>query len=146
MLKASVGAVGDNGRSLEGTEMMRKLIALCALFLAFGACDSLGPDEITGTYDLETVNGSELPFGLIGIQITGGSITLRSDRSYTARTIIRTTEDDEAVTDVVVEEGTWERSGNTIRLRSDAGVRTDAQLAGRTLTIDDGEIVSVYRR
>ena len=126
--------------------MSRYLLILIAALFTLGACDSLGPDGITGTYDLETVNGRDLPFGFLGVQITGGSISLRIDRTYNARTNLRVADDGRVVTEVVVEDGTWERSGSRLTLRSDAGVRTEASLVGRTLTIDDGEVLSVYRR
>jgi hypothetical protein len=131
----------------EVYEMLRRSIALLTILLTAAACgDSLGPDSFTGTYELETVNGSDLPFGVLGIEITDGSITLRSDGTYTGRTRIRFTENGQARTQEQTEQGTFERVGNSIELDSDLGVQTDAMLSGRTLTIQTSQLVSVYRR
>lgn len=108
------------------------LLALGALTL-FGttACgnddEPSGPGRgITGTYDLRTVNGQNLPatvyegndFGFqYKVEVTAGRITLNSNNTFTDLTAIRqTVNNGTPETDTVTVNGTYTRNANTLTL------------------------------
>ena len=70
---------------------MRKFPALTfALLLPLAACESTAPEEagITGTYSLQTINGSSLPHTVLEagsdrFEVTAGAITLNEDLTFT---------------------------------------------------------------
>ena len=62
----------------------RAWLALALLGPFFGACDSTGPESITGTYQLTTVLGTTVPAVVIQfpdykLEILEGSATLNAD-------------------------------------------------------------------
>ena len=134
---------------------MRKLVA--ALFLAtFVAC---GGDSITdatasiaGTYTLQTVNGSPLPFtvftsGTTKIEITDDVVTITDAGTYSESGHTRTTNGSQVTTQVVSEVGSYTRNGTAITFRSNDGLSVSTgAISGSSITIVDSGISAVYKR
>ena len=76
-------------------------IFLASWVVVLGACreDSLFPEEVAGTYALETINGDPLPWNIGSgagkiLDITAGSAVLGSDSSCSVSFTIQTAEFD----------------------------------------------------
>jgi len=101
-------------------------VALCAAVATLAACGSdttngTGPMDVSGTYALTTVNGSDLPFTIPNtpehtIVITSATATLGADNSYTISG--QGTEDGGDPEEVVADAGTYSVSGSTITFTS----------------------------
>ena len=111
--------------------------------------DATGPGgtSIFGTYTLETINGSSLPFvvfqvGNDKVEITAGSVQLNSDNTYSVSVTFRLTEAGTVTTETDTGAGTFTATGSTIQF-SDAGDGSGpftGSISGNTLTIiDDGD-------
>lgn len=118
--------------------------------LALAACDNpLSPEQrIAGTYDLESINATPLPYEIFGVLITSGSLEMRSEGTFTARTT--TTYEDwetgQLVTENSVDNGRFTITDDRVRLTDDDGEQTDATFDGRIIRIDAGIITAVYRK
>ena len=104
--------------------MIRGTLLLFSL-LAFAACDSgtdAGP-EITGLFNLATVNGRNLPATAtietwtdeILLTVQSGYIQINSDNSFTAGFTSSVLEGGQTVTTSPTDRGTWTQSGSTTR-------------------------------
>ena len=137
-----------------------RLTSLAALVLALAgglltACGDLeittGPFGISifGTYALETVNGSSLPFvvfqvGDDEIEITAASVRLNSDNTYSTSFTFSLSEDGPVTT--ATEDGTFSVTGTTIEFTDSAGTFTGS-ISGKTLTIiDEGGLTFVFHK
>lgn len=134
---------------------MRKLLiaSLAALSLAAAACsDSTAPaPSVAGTYALQSVNSTALPFTLVTegaykLEVLSDSYQLRDDGTYAGTTSMRET----AGTDVSLTDepshGTWSRSGNSIVLTDsdDPTIKKTAALDGAKLTVSVDGYTLVY--
>ena len=101
-------------------------VAACAAIATLAACGSdttngTGPMDVSGTYQLTTVNGSTLPFTIPNtpghtIVITSATATLGTDHSYA---ISGTgTADGGDPEEVVADHGTYAVSGSTVTFTS----------------------------
>ena len=71
---------------------MRRLASVVLTGVLLAACggDAFSPEDVSGTYSLETINGSPLPFSQTGIQngvtvtttTTAGSVSLDANGTY----------------------------------------------------------------
>lgn len=101
-------------------------IAVCAALATLAACGSdstngTGPMDVSGSYQLTTVNGSSLPFTVPHtpehtIVITSAVATLGADHSYTISAV--GTEDGSDPGEVVADAGTYAVSGSTVTFTS----------------------------
>lgn len=98
-------------------------LALCALALAAcgGGDKSTGPGgSIAGTYTMQTVNGSAPPVtifqvGTDKVEVTGGSVTMNADNTFSGVTSIRETSGGEALpVETFTCTGTYTRSGSAV--------------------------------
>ena len=136
--------------------MMRQIAILSLLLLVpllSGCSDSTGPggSSATGTYNLRTVNGNNLPVvvlqvGSDRVEVTQGSITLNADNTFTDRTTFRVTESGTSTTDTEVIAGTYTRNNNAIQFSTDEGDTYSASLSGNTLTQTIEGFVLVYQK
>lgn len=146
---------------------LRKLVALIVCISVLSACgdngDPAGPViDVTGTYNLQTVNGAPLPYTLVTVagvyrlvQLSG-TLTLNADRTYVERDFLRETIDQSPgaqVTDTtVVIRGTWEQQDSALVLTPTSNPFVLFGLAGMnrlTLsweTSNDSLITYVYTR
>lgn len=136
---------------------MRRLavVALVPLFLlACGGSDSTGPESITvaGTWNLQTVNGSPLPY--VVLQIGADKIELLSDRitavesgSFTQLTQFRVTESGVVTNESLSDAGSFTRNGNavTVFFNSDGSTATGS-ISGNTFTVGVDGTAYVYKR
>ncbi len=132
---------------------MRRFLTVMTVVLAGGLLTACGEDDSTGTggtsifgtYTLQTVNGTSLPFVIIQIgndklEITGGSVRLNSDNTFSVSLTLRVTEAGTVTTLTETETGTLTVTGSTVRLTDSAGDVTTGSISGNTLTIiDEGD-------
>ena len=102
------------------------MFALLATTTVLGGCgddDPSGPSTISGTYELQVVNGQTLPYTVFDdptfgkLEILASTLTFNADRTWDEITTTRTTEGD---AEPVVEEepfgGTYTRDGNSLTM------------------------------
>lgn len=104
--------------------MKRAFLSVLLSLAMLPACsgDSTGPSEgkFVGTYTLEAVDGGSLPARLYdetdgSIDITEGSLILRADNSHRESVTVRVKPTfGSAVTENIVEDGTYSITGNSI--------------------------------
>ena len=124
---------------------MRRLLPLLAAMSVL-ACDT----GVSGTYDLVSVNGEELPFSVGTFTITSGSLALTSDSTFTST--VRTHEGD-ADPETENNSGTFTLDeSNVIHFtpgpESDDMTRTEGMWDGDQITVKvlDDDITLVFRR
>ena len=133
-------------------------LILLLLPLAVVACDSgTGPDDepaITGTYDLQTVNGV-LPYilfeeGAERLEILQGRVTLRADSSFTDIVDFRFTEEGQVAVVADTIEGRWSRTGMAVTFQAlDRGAPADPYTMSytpETLSYSIADLTFIYRR
>lgn len=128
--------------------LRRTFFAALSLFV-LGACgdgDSTGPDSsITGTYQLQSYDGQSLPAtvfeaGEDRFEITGGTLTLNQDQTYSVTFALRGVEGGVVVTETETDTGTYTLSNNTIQFSDVGGPNATGTVNGSTLTVTiDGE-------
>ena len=131
----------------------RRLALLGLLAVAVTACGGddgdggTGPGDITGTYTIQTINGAPPPYTLwteaeAGFQreITGGSVTLNADGTYSDVFHFRDTEAGVVTTGSAETEGTYTRSGSTIAFEALTGEpQAPATIQNGALVYDLGD-------
>lgn len=123
--------------------MRRFLLVAAALCLA--ACsdnNSTAPTgNLTGTYQLRTIDGEQLPFTFSdGSTIVSDQLTLRSDGSY---------DDVGQFSDgtLVDEQGFWNNNNGTILFSPNTGGQYEGSVSGSVLTeIFPGGPTEVYQK
>jgi hypothetical protein len=134
--------------------MRRLVLALSAASLL--ACgDSSGPEvsSAVGTWNLVTVNGSQLPYTLVlfqpsyRLEILSSQYIAAENGTYVASATWRETENGTVTTTSEPDNGTWSQTGSTVTVTSavDGGVST-ATISGNTITLSEQGFVSVYHR
>lgn len=133
--------------------MTRFTLATLAMLVLTACGDSTGPkqDDIEGVYTLKTAAGMSLPAqfpvqGLGQLVITGGSVTLKADRTFTARLDLRITENGQTTEVSAPGSGTYQRTNGTILLKNSDGTEDKATIEGRTLTLNAEGVVLVFER
>ena len=133
------------------------VITLALVSTVLAACgDSTGPSRtgttgIAGTYNLQTVNGSPLPYTVIQVgqdklEVTAGRVTLTADRTFSASITFRETENGTATTTTETDSGTYTQNGTAINFAYADGTTDTAALNGNILTIAAQGIALVFRR
>jgi|SRR5437867_195392 len=127
--------------------MLKRWTAMAAgVLIAAAACgggDSTSPNGVTGTYTLRSVNGIKVP--AVAFQsltekdeVTGGSITLNSDRSWSAALNVRVTElqSGGSATFSAPFNGTYTTSGTSITItEASTGSHLGGTIGGGALTL-----------
>ena len=132
---------------------MRRLASVVLTGVLLTACgDAFSPEDVSGTYNLETINGSPLPFSttddLTGITfaITAGSIILNANGTFSISTTGTTTIDGTTNTLTTTGSGTFELvAPSTIRFTSPDGIISGTR-DGDRITIIGGGDSFVYRK
>ena len=132
-------------------------IALGALAMSSVACSDLvtglgGSYNLTGNYELMTLNGSPLPTiayddGFEQHQLLGETFTIYSDGTYTddytVRVLTQTGSTQRSFRDV----GTYQQNNTALQFRDSAtGDVFTGSISGNTLTVSQLGDVYVYRR
>ena len=79
----------------------------------------MGPDDISGRYELLTIDGVMLPFTVIQLgdefsEVTSGFLQLNSDGTFTSSIIMSSTTAGSTQTVTESEKGTWTQHGNQV--------------------------------
>ena len=124
---------------------------VCRVFLAFlvlglVACgdDVIGPEDIAGTYTLQSVNGQSLPWVLeAGIEATAGSVTINQNMTCSRSLTATLTDGGTVVTVTNTDEGTYTFVNGAIMFAWDSDGSTDSgSIVGSQLTLSaDGDVL-----
>ena len=129
-------------------------MAASVALLACGGSDSTGPAaSVEGTWDLQTVNGSALPFTvafisspLYRLEVMGDHVVVSGDGTYSQSTTTRETQGSQVTTTTDNYAGTWSQHGSQVDITEDDGAQTTATVNGNTLTFNDSGFTAVYVR
>lgn len=131
-------------------------VAIVGLTIFASACsDSSGPESITGTYTLRTVNGMALPYlvatetsgGVTSkVEVVDGSATLNENKGYTSSITARQTVGSSVNTTVSTSMGTYAVNGTAITFTAADGVISAGTLTGGTLTGLVGNLPLVFSK
>lgn len=132
---------------------MTALVVLAAGLGLFGACggDDSGTDPggagIYGTYTLIEAAGKTIPAVLeeqsgYKLELTGGSIRLHDDQTFSFRLDFRETQDGQVSTQEVVETGTFSVTGSQINF--EGGVA--ASVSGGRITMAFEGVTMIFQK
>lgn len=138
---------------------MRRGITLVA-FLGLVACSDKGTTDVntsvTGTYALQTINGSSLPttlssFGGAGGQdvIQSGTFALKADGTWTFTLNATSSGRQATVTRDCCYSGTWTQGGTTVTLQpsvANSWTGPNATVSGNNLTYAERGFVFVFKK
>jgi hypothetical protein len=136
---------------------MRKLFAL-VLFVAGVACSTntdngTGPlvGDLSGTYTLQTMNGSPLPFSIVShdttVMIDTDVLTVGQAGDWAETVTYRQTAGANATTNESFDlSGIWTRSGNTVNFRTSQGLLYVGQANETTLQLSDAVYNYEFKR
>jgi hypothetical protein len=132
--------------------LRRSLLSLLVSVVVLSCHDATGPDDLLGTWRLESVSGQPLPYILEQdvtrkIELTGETVTLLASGRQTMETFFRVTEGGTVFTESIPASGDYTVNGSTVLLTFDTDEdEYTAVVNGDTMTIDDIGLRFVYRR
>ena len=133
--------------------MIRGIVLGVLLASAAGCIDEvpMGNPTVNGTYVLQTVNGSALPYTTTEsgttTEILDGALTLFQGGTYSETGHSRRTVSGEVTNQTLSEAGSYELYGTSITLRrADGGRSRLATLNNKTMTIVEPGMTFVYRK
>ena len=132
--------------------LRRSLLSLILSAIVLSCDNSTGPDDLLGTWRLETVSGQGLPFileqdGTRKVELTGETVTLLASGRQTMVTSFRVTENGNVFTESIPAPGNYTVNGSTLLLTFDNDEdEYTAIVNGDTMSIDDIGLTFVYRR
>ena len=129
----------------------------CLLLMVAAACGGDSPTEptpasVAGTWRLQTVNGSVLPyllvqFGTDKVELTSEVLTVAASGSFTQLTQFTTTQSGEVSIEDLTDAGTYTLNGTAATFTYDSdGSTGTGSLSGNTLTVAGGGFAMVYRK
>ena len=134
---------------------MRKLLLSLVLATAV-ACggDSTSPvtASIAGTYKLQTINGSPLPYiivqsGTDKVEFLDDQVVINDGGTYTESGHVRTTTNGVATTESIVDAGTYVRTGTAITFHSTSdNTDTPGSINGNSITVVSTGLSAVYAK
>lgn len=120
--------------------------------LACGS-DSSGPSEPdwVGTYDLQTVEGTEVPAVILQVgndvlEIVSGSVRMNEDQTFSTNATYRLTEGSEVTTSTDSQNGSFTKNGSAVRFNYSDGTQDTGSLNGKVLTITSEGITFVFQK
>jgi hypothetical protein len=134
---------------------MRRLLSFALVFaaIACGSDDSTTPTQssVAGTWTLQTINGSALPFTLSAspqIELLSYVVTATSNGTWTSSQQTRTTIGTQVTTTTTNDAGTYTLSGNNVAILSNtAGSTAQAgTISGNTLTLTQSGLTFVFQK
>jgi len=136
---------------------MRKLIALAAIVATATSClntdTNTGPlvGDLAGTYALQTMNGTALPFSIVShdttVLIDTDVLTLGANGDWTETVTYRQTAGTNQTTNESFSlAGIWVRSGNSVNFRTQQGSIYVGSATETTLLLNDGYYDYVFKR
>jgi hypothetical protein len=136
---------------------MRKLIAVVA-FAAAAACSlntetDPGPlvGNLAGTYNLQTMNGTPLPFSIVShdttVLIDTDVLTVGTTGDWAETVSYRQTVGTDPTTNESLNlVGIWSRSGNSLNFRTSLGLLYVGTATDTTLLLSDNSFNYVFKR
>jgi hypothetical protein len=148
---ADIAPAWDRTPSSRGS--MRRFVALL-VFATAVACggDSTSPSAtVSGTYTLQNVNGSQLPFTVFDVgtekyEILTDAVILNEGGTWTESGTDRSTVSGQVTTSTITDAGTYTLNGTAITFVSAQSGTTNGSVGSGTLTITDQGIVAVYQK
>ncbi len=135
---------------------MRRLASVVLTGALLTACggNPFSPEGVSGTYNLESVNGNPLPAQteLPGVTadrfvFTAGSVNLNADGTFSVSHTAEITEQGITTTESFTDLGTFTLvEPSTIRFAEAGGSETTGTLDGGRLTVVGGGLSFVYRK
>ena len=132
--------------------LRRSLLSLLLSAIVLSCDNATGPDDLLGTWRVETVSGQSLPFileqnGTRKVELTGETVTLLASGRQTMVTSFRVTENGNVFTESIPAPGNYTVNGSTLLLTFDNDDdEYTAIVNGNTMSIDDIGLTFVYRR
>ena len=132
--------------------LRRSLLFLLVSVLGLSCDNSTGPDDLLGTWRLQTVSGQALPYILEQnatrkVELTGETVTLIASGRQTMVTSFRVTDGGTVMTESIPAPGDYTVDGDTVLLTFDSDEdEYTAIVKGDTMTINDIGLTFVYRR
>jgi hypothetical protein len=135
--------------------MKKVLLALAAVALMGCGGDSTGVGaKVEGTWNLQTVNGSPLPYTAIFIanplykfEILSDQFVANANGTYTETFTTRETDGTNVTTSTDSGNGTWAQSGSALNITDASdGTVSQATISGNTITVNQQGLVLIYRR
>ena len=132
-------------------------IGACLLLIAAAACGGDSPTQptpasVAGVWNLQTVNGSGLPFilaqlGNDKVELTDDVLNVSENGTFTQLTHFRITQAGEVTTDSLPDAGTYALNGTavTFTFESDGSTGTGS-LSGNSLTVAAGGLALIYKK
>ena len=121
--------------------MKRALLVLLLAFAWVGCDDSTDVGaNISGRYELRTVNGGTLPYTVIAIgndrlEILSGFLQANSDMTFSFSLTSRVSQGGQTQTTTETDSGTWTQTGNQVVFRSSSdGTQQTAVASDNELT------------
>jgi hypothetical protein len=133
---------------------MKRVLLVLAAFAAFGCGDSTGPAaSAVGTWQLQTVNGSPLPYTLAFIanptyrlEIVNDVFIVNADGTFDETSTVRETQGSQVTTTDEFDSGTWVQNDAALTITASDGSVSSAAIAGDKITANLNGGVVVYRR
>ena len=129
---------------------MVRRVFLALLVLGLVACgdDVIGPEDIAGTYTLQSINGQSLPWGPeAGVEITAGSITINKSMTCSRSLTGTATDGGTVVTVTDTEVCTCTFVNGVITFTWDSDGSTDSgSIVGSQLTLTPDGDVLIFRK
>lgn len=132
---------------------LKPTVVLAFVLAACGSDSSTGPSGVVGTWSLQTVNGSALPFvvgqsGENKSELLADTIKLASAGGFIESSSFRTTLNGVVTLQTVADTGTYTLSGSTLTLSSttSAGASGSGTVSGNTITATIQGLAFVYKR
>jgi hypothetical protein len=135
--------------------MRRLLLGIASLALVGCGGDSTGPNaSVVGTWNLQTVNGSPLPYTAIftagppvyRLELVSDTFVAASNGTYTEAFTSRETDGTTVTTTTENDTGTWTQNNGSVTITSSDGTVTSASVSGNTITLNEQGLVAVYHR
>lgn len=132
--------------------MRATLLLVLALLVGCGD-DGTGPGgSIVGTWSLQSVNGTNLPFviaqtGQNKTELTGDVYSVLAGGAFTQVTTIRTTINGAVTNQTITDSGSYTQNGTAVTFffASDGSSVTGA-VSGSTITMADDGVSGIYRK
>lgn len=134
---------------------MRRLVlaTVAMLLVACGGDKATGPDPVTGSYTLRTVNGGALPqtFYQDGVEIDklfAGTISLAADHSWTGSLSVDATAipgGQSLFHGPIPVSGTYSLNANSITITDPHGLSFNGTVSGGTMTLSTTDLEGVQQ-
>lgn len=134
---------------------MKKAILALAFVGALAACGSDSPTSpasasIAGTYHLQTINGSALPFAIQSgtnvVVVTNDVITVADGGTWSEQATFTLTSNGQTTSQVVSDGGTWTRVGASVSLNSNSTSGYAGTFTGAGFEFFDSSFTYVFSK